>query len=501
MTRELTFADFYRQACSEISGRKEPQQHPGPIEFPDAARRRHFAIFGGTGVGKSRFLESLMTVDVVRLMTEKSQRGVGLLDVHGDIYQSMRARLAVLARQFPELNQRLVLIDPTTAKWTVKYNPLELAAGEVAERKADALATAVTTIYHDDPTTVVRMYRVAWYSFLALMLAGLSLVDLPQFLRHRQYRENLIDRLNHPPLADYWLHEFPNYKAEREAKTHIESTLNRLDRFVTDPDIEVMFDSPSTINFRKMLDSGAVVLVNAPKGILGEGNAYLLCGFVLAEFQRAAMSRVDLPESKRRPFTLFCDEFANYTTDTIRQIIAESRKVGLELGLAAQQVRGQLKSEALQSAVINTVQNILAFRLGYEDADTLVRDMFTPDLYAVKEVRMRGWEAENVYWSLPELWEQERRKLTQLPDRMLYWKRRGHPGSHLIHTLDVADIEDLPNAADLPKALAQQEAVVADLIGQPKRTDPQSRQARLSPGGYGREFEEIPLFEPLDETE
>lgn len=507
MSNELTFGDFYQQAFSEmwpVANETLPPPEPRPIVFPDASRRRHFAAFGGTGVGKSRFLEGLIMMDVARLVTGKGMRGVGLIDVHGDIYRNVRARLAILAQQFPEVNDRLVLIDPTIADWTVKFNPLELAPGEVQERKADMLANVITTLYHDDPTITVRLYRVVYYSFLALMLAELSVVELPEFLRNRQAREALISELDHPPLSSYWLREFPAYqKGERQAREMVESTLNRLDRFVADPHIAAMFaNGPSTLNFRQMLDNGAIVLVNAPKGILGEGTSYLLCAFVLAAFQQAAMSRVELPEGLRRPFTLLCDEFANYTTDTIRQIIAESRKVGLELGLAAQEVRGQLKTAALQSAVINTVQNILSFRLGYEDADTLVRDIFTPDIDQVKAVRQRyqagWWTEEEVYRPLEEIWEIERRKLTQLPDRMLYWKSRGHPGSHLIRTLDVADIEALPDARCLPEMLCQQEEAVCRAVGQPKNVTPWTKRSRRLVQVWEGKDTDIPAFEVVE---
>jgi hypothetical protein len=215
---------------------------------------------------------------------------------------------------------------------------------------------------------------------------------------------------------------------------------------------------------------------------LGEGTSYLLCAFILAEFQRAALSRVDLPDSQRRPFSLLCDEFVNYTTDTIRQILAESRKFGLELGLAAQEVKGQLKTEALQSAVLNTVGNILAFRLGYEDASTLVKDVFTPEIdEQVKEIRPRYQKVGNadirfddkIYRSLEEIWELEKRKLTQLPDRTLWWKQRGQPGTHRIQTLSVADIEDLPNRDRLPEALKRQELAAFRLAGRPKTFDSQ----------------------------
>src|SRR5579859_6408252 len=122
------------------------------IGFPSAARARHAVVFGGTGVGKSRFLESLVIQDALQRVTGHSTRGVAVVDVHGDLLRNLRARLAIMARYFPELENLVVIIDPTNPNWTVRYNPLELLPGEIAERKADNLANLVTTIYHEDPT-------------------------------------------------------------------------------------------------------------------------------------------------------------------------------------------------------------------------------------------------------------------------------------------------------------------------------------------------------------
>ena len=44
----------------------------GPVVFPDAARCRHFVCYGGTGKGKSRFLESLVVGDAARRVTGKA---------------------------------------------------------------------------------------------------------------------------------------------------------------------------------------------------------------------------------------------------------------------------------------------------------------------------------------------------------------------------------------------------------------------------------------------
>src|SRR5207253_475749 len=137
--------------------------------------------------------------------------------------------------------------------------------------------------------------------------------------------------------------------------------------------------------FRKILDGNRVLLVNLTKGILGEGNSAMLGAFIVAHLQQAALSRADT--RKREPFYLYLDEFQNYTTDNIKDILAESRKYGLSLILAHQYLK-QLAGD-LQAAVLNTAGTLACFRVGYQDASLLAREIFPPEFLRQPKQTMR----------------------------------------------------------------------------------------------------------------
>src|SRR5258705_12414350 len=81
------------------------QKEGGVVGFPDAARSRHFVVFGQSGAGKSRFLESLILMDVIRRAADLSKRGVCCIDVHGSLNMSLRSRISVISQQFPIVDQ------------------------------------------------------------------------------------------------------------------------------------------------------------------------------------------------------------------------------------------------------------------------------------------------------------------------------------------------------------------------------------------------------------
>lgn len=162
--------------------------------------------------------------------------------------------------------------------------------------------------------------------------------------------------------------------------------LNKIGGLIFDPDVRLIFAGDTKINFREILDQQLVLLVNIPKGILGEGSSALLGAFIVAHLQKAALSRANA--FKRNPFYLYLDEFQNYTTDNIKDILSESRKYALSLTLAHQYL-DQLSGD-LRSAVLNTAGNIISFRVGYNDATRLAKEIFpSPDYLASSKMKLQ----------------------------------------------------------------------------------------------------------------
>lgn len=89
----------------------------------------------------------------------------------------------------------------------------------------------------------------------------------------------------------------------------------------------------------------------------------------------AALTRPDLPPETRRPFTLYVDEFPTFTTQALAGLLAELRKTGLALVLAAQHL-AQIEPSTCH-AVLGNVGTLSAFRLGAEDAPLVARE-FAP---------------------------------------------------------------------------------------------------------------------------
>jgi hypothetical protein len=197
---------------------------------------------------------------------------------------------------------------------------------------------------------------------------------------------------------------------------------------IYDPDLRLMLAGKTRLNFREVLDRKLILLVNLPKGILGEGPSALLAAFFVAHMQKAALSRANT--SVRSPYHLYLDEFQNYTTDNIKDILSESRKYALSLTLAHQYL-DQLSPD-MCSAVLNTAGTLVSFRVGYQDAYRLAKEIFpAPDFLSDANLKFKLSQFGKVpFLTFEELqkpygWDGLAQVLTKLPHRGFWARRRG----------------------------------------------------------------------------
>ena len=78
-----------------------------------------------------------------------------------------------------------------------------------------------------------------------------------------------------------------------------------------------------------------------------------------------------MEKKDRRDFSVYIDEFQNYSTDSIATILSEARKYGLSL-IMANQFISQL-DENVRDSVFGNVGSMISFRVGPDDAEYLIK--------------------------------------------------------------------------------------------------------------------------------
>ncbi len=151
---------------------------------------------------------------------------------------------------------------------------------------------------------------------------------------------------------------------------------SKLNPFITNDFVRpIIAQSKSALNFRDIMDTRKILVVNLSKGRLGETSAYLLGMILVTKILLAAFSRTDTPEEERKDFYLYLDEFQNFAFKGIASILSEARKYRLSMVLAHQYIK-QLNEE-ISAAVFGNVGTMIVFRIGVEDAEIFERQ-FSP---------------------------------------------------------------------------------------------------------------------------
>ena len=108
-----------------------------------------------------------------------------------------------------------------------------------------------------------------------------------------------------------------------------------------------------------------------PQGLIGRENTALLGSLITAKLQMAAMSRQRMPAAQRRDFWCYMDEFQNFITPSMAEILAGARKYRLGLILAHQELRHLEADRDVASAVLSNCYTRVVFKVGDADARAL----------------------------------------------------------------------------------------------------------------------------------
>jgi len=154
--------------------------------------------------------------------------------------------------------------------------------------------------------------------------------------------QELLPKVRDPIVRRYWTDQIAQTPDFHKSEV-LDYIVSKFGRFVTDKMMRnIIGQSQSAFNFRKVMDEGKILLINLAKGKIGEENSNFLGLILVPKILVAAMSRQDIPEEQRRDFYLYVDEFQNFATPDFATILSEARKYRLNL-VVANQFIGQVE--------------------------------------------------------------------------------------------------------------------------------------------------------------
>lgn len=351
-------------------------------------RLRHTYIIGKSGVGKSVLLANMAIQDIL------NGAGICVIDPHGDLVDD------ILARVPPERAEDVILFAPADLERPMGLNLLEFDA-RYPEQKTFVINEMIGIFdkLYDLKSTGGPIFEQYMRNAMLLVMAdpesGSTLMEIPRVLADAEFRNLKLSRCADQTVVDFWRKEAEKAGGDAALANVVPYITSKLTSFISNDMMRpIIAQQTSAFNFREIMDKRKILLVSLPKGLVGELNAYLLGMILVGKLLMAALSRADMPKEERRNFFLYIDEFQNFTTNSVCQILSEARKYGLGLIIAHQYI-GQLVARgdtAIKDAVFGNVGTVISFKIGSEDAEVLQKE-FAPTFDAYDLINVEKYTA------------------------------------------------------------------------------------------------------------
>jgi len=314
---------------------------------------RHCLITGKSGVGKSTLLFNLALSHI------RNGDGVLLIDPHGDLADKILSHI-------PRSRIRdVIYIDPL-AKRVPGLNIFDYEKPEDRERAVQSFLTMAKSISGESWGPETERVLNAAADAVVRSYPKPTLIPIHLFLMRPKFRKKLLQDSKDPLLADF-LSQYDEELRPSERMSKFSPAVNKTDKFLR-PYIRTIVGQQDSVDFKAAMDSQKIVIARLPKGHLGSITASLIGSIIVSHMSISALQR----KANRTPFYAFIDEVSNFVHGVdLPTVLAESRKYGITLFLAAQ----NLDQLPYPSAVFGNCSNLISFRMGGADAEIIAQEL------------------------------------------------------------------------------------------------------------------------------
>lgn len=336
-------------------------------------RRRHMYAIGKSGTGKSNLLAYMARQDI------QNGEGVCVIDPHGDLIEDIVAGIP------KERAEDVIYFAPADTARPLGLNLLEYDP-RYPEQKTFVINEMIKIFdkLYDLKSTGGPIFEQYMRNAMLLIMdhpeSGSTLMEISRVLVDPEFRALKIKHCKDQTVVSFWQKEAEKAGGEAALANMVPYITSKLTGFVSNETMRpIIGQQTSSFNLRDVMDGQKILLLNLSKGQVGELNAYLLGMVLVGKILAASLSRTDIPQAERKDFYLYIDEFQNFITDSISIILSEARKYSLNLVMAHQYLGQLVKNNdtSIKDAVFGNVGTMALFKIGSEDAETMVRE-FAP---------------------------------------------------------------------------------------------------------------------------
>src|SRR6266540_4296584 len=247
------------------------------VSVPGDVRRKHMAIFGKSGVGKTTLLRNMVVADLL------AGNGLTVVDPHGSLVQDLLDCIP------PHRTNDVIYLNPAHPERVIGLNVLQSVGQHQRSLVVSSIISILRNLYPHNwgPRTEYILEHVV-YALLE-QKQPVTLAAVPKLLIDSDYRKQILQSVSDPAVQSFF--HFYEQQNDRLREESIAPLLNKVSKFITNPLLRAVIGQPtSSFDFRSMMDSGKILLVNLSKGALGEDVSSLLGSLVVTKLALASLS-------------------------------------------------------------------------------------------------------------------------------------------------------------------------------------------------------------------
>ena len=342
---------------------------PRAIRFPDDLLRRHHLYVARTRMGKSTLMRHLVAHKLDEKAAGRDGDAIIVVDPHADL-------VGALLEQVPEsLVDRVRLVDLGAAEGFPGINLLDTRIFSDRDRTADSVVRVARGLWEQWGP---RMQSILEQTVKTLHEANAhpatadedqhTILDGLPLLSDERFRSDVLKRVSDPYLLEWWARDFGGWRREYRAEA-LAPVQTRLSYYASSKRARAILGQPrSTIDLRRTILDGGVLLVSTAQGSAGRDVAALVGASILNLVDAVIREQERLSLDQRRGALVVVDEMQSMPGVDYESMLSELGKYGASFVLATQSLAKLADlSPIMQDTVLANTGCLAVFQVAGSD--------------------------------------------------------------------------------------------------------------------------------------
>ena len=345
------------------------------IRFPADLLRRHHLYVARTRMGKSTLMHHLVTHKMQEKAAGRDGDAIVVIDPHTDL-------VAGILEHVPDsLAGRVRLIDLSDETRSPGINLLDTRIFADRDRTADSVVRVAKGLWEQWGP---RMQSILEQTVKTLHEANeqmeaeaqFTILDGLKLLSNEPFRKDVLKKVSDPYLLEWWGSTFTGWSRDYKADS-LAPVQTRLSYYASSKRARaILGQRRSTIDLRRIIHDGGVLLVSTSQGTVGRDVAALVGASLLNLVDAVIREQGSLPLHRRRGALVVVDEMQSMPGVDYESMLSELGKFGASFILATQSLaKLDDLSRTMRDTVLANVGCLAVFQAAGNDARTLVWEL------------------------------------------------------------------------------------------------------------------------------